>query len=57
MGSMVNDGYLQESVMVPTGRYNYINGQCAGLEEVINGPSWGGGELEVPSSGCDTQIG
>ena len=45
------------NVMVLTGRHNYINGERAGLEEVINGPSWGGGELEGPSCGYDIHIG
>ena len=46
-----------QNVMVLTGRHNYVNGQRAGLKEVINGPSWGGGDLEVPSSGFDIYIG
>lgn len=46
-----------QNVMVLTGRHNFINGQRAGLEDVINGPQWGGGEVEVPSSGYDIQIG
>jgi len=27
------------------------------LDDVINGPAWGGGDLEVPSSGYDIYIG
>lgn len=46
-----------QNVMVLTGRHNYINGARAGLEDVINGPSWGGGDLEVPSTGYDIHIG
>jgi acetyltransferase-like isoleucine patch superfamily enzyme len=46
-----------QNVMVLTGRHNYINGERAGLQDVINGPAWGGGDLEVPSSGYDIHIG
>ena len=46
-----------QNVMVLTGRHNYVNGQRAGLNEVINGASWGGGDLEVPPSGYDIHIG
>ena len=46
-----------QNVMVLTGRHNFIDGQRAGIEEVINGSSWGGGEKEVPSSGFDISIG
>lgn len=46
-----------QNVMVLTGRHRFIDGQRAGLEEVMNGPAWGGGEKEVPSSGYDISIG
>ena len=46
-----------QNVMVLTGRHNYVNGQRAGLNEVINGASWGGGDLEIPPSGNDIHIG
>lgn len=46
-----------QNVMVLTGRHNFINGQRAGLEEVMNGPAWGGGDSEVPTSGYDINIG
>lgn len=46
-----------QNVMVLTGRHNFIDGQRAGLDEVINSPAWGGGEKEVPSSGYDIHIG
>lgn len=46
-----------QNVMVLTGRHNFVNGRRAGLEEVMCGPSWGGGEKEVPSSGYDIDIG
>lgn len=46
-----------QNVMVLTGRHNYVNGQRAGLDEVVNGPSWGGGDLEVPPFGYDIHIG
>lgn len=58
-GSIIIGDYtiFGQNVMVLTGRHNFINGQRAGLDDVINGPQWGGGELEVPSSGYDIQIG
>jgi acetyltransferase-like isoleucine patch superfamily enzyme len=58
-GSIVIGDYtiFGQNVMLLTGRHNYVDGQRAGLDEVINGPSWGGGELEVPSSGYDIYIG
>ncbi len=46
-----------QNVMVLTGRHNYIRGERAGLVDVINGPAWGGGDLEVPPSGYDIHIG
>lgn len=46
-----------QNVMVLTGRHNFVNGRRAGLEEVMCGPSWGGGEKELPSSGYDIDIG
>lgn len=46
-----------QNVMVLTGRHNFLNGQRAGIADVINGPAWGGGELEVPSEGYDIHIG
>jgi acetyltransferase-like isoleucine patch superfamily enzyme len=46
-----------QNVMVLTGRHNFVNGARAGLDNVINGASWGGGDLEVPSSGYDINIG
>jgi acetyltransferase-like isoleucine patch superfamily enzyme len=46
-----------QNVMVLTGRHNFVNGRRAGLDEVMKGPSWGGGDKEVPSSGFDIHIG
>lgn len=46
-----------QNVMVLTGRHNFVDGRRAGLDDVINGPAWGGGEQEVPSSGYDIRIG
>ena len=46
-----------QNVMVLTGRHNFVNGQRAGLGDVVNGPGWGGGVDEVPSSGYDIHIG
>jgi acetyltransferase-like isoleucine patch superfamily enzyme len=45
------------NVMVLTGRHNFVDGHRAGLKDVINGYTWGGGEKEVPSSGYDIHIG
>lgn len=58
-GSIIIGDYtiFGQNVMVLTGRHNYVNGQRAGLELVIKGSSWGGGEVEVPSSGYDIHIG
>jgi acetyltransferase-like isoleucine patch superfamily enzyme len=46
-----------QNVMVLTGRHNFVDGQRAGLNDVINGPAWGGGRQEVPPSGYDITIG
>lgn len=46
-----------QNVMVLTGRHNFVDGRRAGLDEVIRGPAWGGGDQEVPSSGYDIRIG
>ena len=46
-----------QNVMVLTGRHNFSKGQRAGLEHVKNSTSWGGGEMEVPTSGYDIHIG
>ena len=46
-----------QNVMVITGRHNSRNGQRAGIDLVKNTDSWGGGDLEVPSSGYDIHIG
>lgn len=46
-----------QNVMVLTGRHHFIDGYRAGLGDVINGSSWGGGDKEVPSSGYDIHIG
>lgn len=46
-----------QNVMVLTGKHLFKKGQRAGLEEVINGASWGGGDKEVPASGYDIRIG
>lgn len=48
---------LGQNVMILTGRHNFINGQRAGIHDVIHGSQWGGGEVEVPSSGYDISIG
>lgn len=46
-----------QNVMILTGRHNFAGGCRAGLDEVMSGPAWGGGEKEVPSSGFDIRIG
>jgi len=58
-GSVTIDDYtiFGQNVMVLTGRHNYINGERAGLGDVIKGESWGGGDLEVPTGGYDIFIG
>lgn len=43
--------------MLLTGRHQFVNGQRAGIELVRNSASWGGGDIEVPSSGYDIVIG
>ena len=45
------------NVMLLTGRHLFIDGERAGLSEVVSGGSWGGGESEVPGSGYDISIG
>jgi galactoside O-acetyltransferase len=46
-----------QNVMILTGRHNFVGGRRAGLDEVMSGPSWGGGEKEVPLNGLDIHIG
>ena len=46
-----------QNVMLLTGRHNFVGGERAGLADVISGPSWGGGDQEVPRSGFDIHIG
>ncbi len=46
-----------QNVMLLTGRHQFVNGQRAGIELVRNSASWGGGDIEVPSSGYDIVIG
>lgn len=46
-----------QNVMVVTGRHNFLGGQRAGLDSVMHSETWGGGKLEVPSSGYDIHIG
>jgi len=46
-----------QNVMLLTGRHNFVDGRRAGLDDVINGPAWGGGDSEVPPSGFDIVIG
>jgi virginiamycin A acetyltransferase len=46
-----------QNVMLLTGRHNFVDGRRAGLDDVINGPAWGGGDREVPPSGFDIIIG
>jgi galactoside O-acetyltransferase len=46
-----------QNVMVLTGKHNYLDGQRAGLDLVKTSEAWGGGEMEVPSSGYDIHIG
>jgi len=46
-----------QNVMVLTGKHKFLYGYRAGLDAIINGTSWGGGETEVPESGCDIHIG
>jgi acetyltransferase-like isoleucine patch superfamily enzyme len=46
-----------QNVMVLTGRHRFSHGMRSGLDDVISGKSWGGGEKEVPTSGFDIQIG
>ncbi|NBT06919.1 MAG: hypothetical protein EBS54_09505, partial [Betaproteobacteria bacterium] len=45
------------NVMVLTGKHNFVDGARAGLVDVIDGKSWGGGDLEVPNFGYDIKIG
>lgn len=46
-----------QNVAVITGIHRFENGTRAGLEVVKNTAAWGGGEIEVPSSGNDIFIG
>ena len=58
-GSIVIGDYtiFGQNVMVLTGRHNFSQGQRAGIDLVRNTDAWGGGDLEVPSSGYDIHIG
>ena len=58
-GSIVIGDYtiFGQNVMVLTGRHNFSHGQRAGIDLVRNTDAWGGGDLEVPSSGYDIHIG
>lgn len=58
-GSIIIGDYtiFGQNVMVLTGRHNFSQGQRAGSDLVRNTDAWGGGELEVPSSGYDIHIG
>ena len=46
-----------QNVMIITGRHLFKDGQRAGMELIKNTASWGGGEIEVPDSGYDINIG
>lgn len=45
------------NVMVLTGKHNFKDGKRAGLQEIMETNSWGGGKSEVPSEGYDIKIG
>jgi maltose O-acetyltransferase len=45
------------NVMVLTGRHDFVNGQRVSVNPEYDNGSWGGSELEVPSTGFDISIG
>jgi maltose O-acetyltransferase len=45
------------NVMVLTGRHDFINGRRVSVNPEYDNGSWGGSELEVPSTGFDISIG
>jgi len=45
------------NVMVLTGRHDFINGMRVSVNPEYDNGSWGGSELEVPSTGFDISIG
>jgi maltose O-acetyltransferase len=45
------------NVMVLTGRHDFVNGLRVSVNPEYDNGSWGGSELEVPSSGFDISIG
>ena len=52
-----NRTILSHGVMLITGTHNFIGGKRASYEEERDDGSWGGGDLEVPTSGFDVTIG
>lgn len=48
---------LSHGVMMITGRHDFIDGKRASLPAERDDGSWGGGEIEVPSSGYDIILG
>jgi len=48
---------LSHGVMLVTGRHDFIDGKRASLPAERDDGSWGGGEVEVPSSGYDITVG
>lgn len=48
---------ISHNVMLLTGKHEFLHGQRAGLSDVINGNSWGGGSTEVKDVGRDIIIG
>jgi len=48
---------LSHGVMLITGRHDFVDGKRASFPEERDDGSWGGGEIEVPSSGYDINIG
>jgi len=48
---------LSHGVMMITGRHDFIDGKRASLPADRDDGSWGGGEVEVPSSGYDITLG
>lgn len=45
------------NVMVLTGRHDFVNGHRVSVNPEYDNGSWGGSELEVPSTGFDISIG
>lgn len=45
------------NVMVLTGRHDFVNGRRVSVNPEYDNGSWGGSELEVPTTGFDISIG